>query len=231
MEAKCGYCELMGKVPHCFNCKMLNKEANRPPRPVECSLNDFVEAFVSTNSEAKQKYVVGDWIDIKLTPFGKIRITYIDSNVDKRADSDELCSGTFMISRLPAAYSIHSDYDKNEIYRFLMPLLLKTLPKCLLNNIKTVDKTTSQKLWLFSESEYTGINRMSVRDEDKQYAYFKKFPFLCRHNGVYIATRSPVANPYGGNICGLGCSEEGVVYSSIGLRNGSVAEAIIGFCL
>ena len=208
MEPKCGYCELLGKKPHCNRCRLFKDGEERSPQQINMSLDELIEAFRNDDTIADQ-FVTGDYLYIELYTGDKVKIIYVDTHKDKITGSSETAKGTFIIAEIKGRFrksAINSNkFVDCEIDKQFIPAFMKLLPQNLLDNIKLVDKkvhcggsstgeilTVSRKLWLLSEVEFFGACRYSHAGEGEQYHYFTKGNNT-RCLGDYLFTRSPYA--------------------------------------
>ena len=206
MEPKCGYCELLGKKPHCNRCRLFKDGEERSPQQINMSLDELIEAF-RNDETIEDNFVTGDYLYVELYTGEKIKIIYLDTHKDKITGTDETAKGTFIITGIKGRFrksSINSNKLSDcEIDKQFIPAFMRLLPQNLLDNIKAVDKkvysggssngellTISRKLWLLSDIEYFGECHHSYAGEGEQYNYFTKGA-QTRQLGDYIFTRSP----------------------------------------
>lgn len=204
MEQKCGYCELLGKKPHCHNCKIMKTNTQRTPQKITCSLDEIIELFKS-ESAIEERFMPGDYFTITLYTGEEVKITYIDSQKDILADGTGRAKGTFMITGIRGRYQKSKINSNNvndcDIEKYFIPSFMRLLPAVLVENIKPVIKPIAvsgrdnvenfeRKFWLFSESEIFPCSNYSKVLEGEQYEFFKS-GVEARKFGDYVWLRSP----------------------------------------
>lgn len=211
MEAKCDLCAFFGEKPHCHNCKVINKTRSHAPQEIECSLEELVE-YIENNCDITDKYNVGDYKTIELYTGEKVKMILLDTNADLLSDGQTRARTTFGVMNATGAFAMHPidtgntlNYEGSEMRNVRMEAFYRILPEALRKAVKPVIKSTgtgreanlihtTEKCFLFSESEILGVNTVSAPGEGNQYEYFTFEINRGFQNNIWI--RSMCTNRY-----------------------------------
>lgn len=148
-------------------------------------------AELSENGQAQSVFYVGDEKTIELTTGEEITLVILGFNHDDLTSGGKAGITIGMKNLLATHYMMNSSYtnvggwDESKMRTETMQTLLAQLPSDLQAVIKSVNKkatagnksttikTSSDKLWLFSEVEIDGTTESGYASEGKQYEYWK----------------------------------------------------------
>ena len=189
-NAKCNYCDFFGNKPHCHNCKIFNNSRTYVPSEISLTLEEIIDHI--NNNETVEAFNIGDYKYITLYTGEIVKLIVLDFNKDTLAsDGTSTAKVTFGILKTDGLFKMN-DENTNEggwassMMRARMERFFTILPAILKENIKPIIKNTADggmnatlipstdKLFLFSESELYGRNVFSKIGEGEQYEYFLK---------------------------------------------------------
>ena len=240
MEAKCSFCEMFGKEPHCHNCRVFKKTRTHVPQEIDCSLEELVD-YINNNDDITERFGVGDYKITELYTGEKVKMILLDTDKDKLAEREGNAKATFGILEMDGLFRMNAErtnttsWKDSEMRIVRMERILRLLPETLRNAIKPVIKRTSagggsqeivsttDKCFLFSEVEIRGEIEYSRPGENEQYEYFVLTENRTFNNEKWL--RSPC---YNGSSLFCYVSTNGYSNSSIANTSRGVA---FGFCI
>ena len=189
MEPKCSYCDFFGDKPHCHNCKVFKGTQEHTPQKINCTDKEFIE-YINSTPDITERFGVGDYKIIDTYTGERLKIVIIDTNKDNLADGSGKARVTLGVMFMDGLYEMNKEstnatgWKDSKMRTVYMERIFRLLPKIYRDNIKPVLKltsagsrsreivTTTDKLFLFSEVEVTGVNLYAFAGEGEQYEYF-----------------------------------------------------------
>lgn len=169
----------------------LDMFATTKPKPTFANSDWTTIAELSENGQAQSFFNVGDEKTIELTTGEEVTLVILGFDHDDLTSGGKAGITIGMKNLLATQYAMNSSYtseggwDQSEMRTETMQTLLEQLPSDLQAVIKSVKKkatsgggsttikTSSDKLFLFSEVEIDGTTEAVYADEGEQYEYWK----------------------------------------------------------